>query len=149
MPKSNLEKGAMQKLTTFLMFTGEQHGRAEEAMKFYVSLFRDSKIESVERYAPGEMKPEGTIKHATLTLHGQRFMAIDGGLAHPFTFTPAVSLFVECETEAELMELYRRLSDGGEILMKLDQYPFSQMFAWLNDRFGVSWQLNLAKPRAR
>jgi predicted 3-demethylubiquinone-9 3-methyltransferase (glyoxalase superfamily) len=79
-----------------------------------------------------------------LRLGEQRLLCIDSPVEHPFTFTPAVSLFVDCETAADLDELFARLSDGGAILMALAEYPFSRRFGWLTDRFGVSWQLNLA-----
>jgi predicted 3-demethylubiquinone-9 3-methyltransferase (glyoxalase superfamily) len=135
----------MQKITTFLMFVGEQHGKAKEAIELYVSLFRNSRIIEMERYGAGEEEPEGTVKHATFSLDDQEFMAIDSGLEHAFTFTPAMSLFVQCETEKEIDALFEALSVGGAILMELDTYPFSRKFAWIQDRFGVSWQLNLAK----
>ncbi len=70
---------------------------------------------------------------------------MDSGEQHHFTFTPAMSIFVDCDREQELDEVYTGLSDGGMVLMPLQEYPFSRKFAWLNDRYGVSWQLNL-KP---
>ena len=72
-------------------------------------------------------------------------MALDSGRQHLFTFTPAMSLFVQCETEDEIDRLYRELSTGGKVLMELDTYPFSKKFGWTDDKFGVSWQLNLAE----
>jgi len=134
----------MQKIIPFLMFVGKQHGKAEEAIYFYVSLFRNSKVVSIERYGPGEGETPGTVKHAVFILNGQEFMAIESGREHPFTFTPAMSLFVQCETEDEIDRLYRELSTGGKVLMELDTYPFSKKFGWTDDKFGVSWQLNLA-----
>jgi predicted 3-demethylubiquinone-9 3-methyltransferase (glyoxalase superfamily) len=118
-------------------------GVAEEAMNFYVSLFAGSEINQVERYGPGEPGAEGTIKRATFTLAGQQFHCIDSPIKHNFTFTPSVSMFVDCETEAELDLAFARLSDGGTVLMPLDNYGFSAKFGWTNDRFGLSWQLNL------
>jgi predicted 3-demethylubiquinone-9 3-methyltransferase (glyoxalase superfamily) len=129
---------AAQKITTFLMF----EGRAEEAMTFYTSLFKDAEIVSVTRYGPGETGAEGTVQHATFSLAGQEFMCIDSS-GHEFTFTPAVSLFVQCDTEDELDRLYAALSEGGQPLMPLGEYGFSAKFGWVADRFGVSWQLNL------
>ena len=82
--------------------------------------------------------------HATFSLNEQEFMCIDSYVEHAFTFTPSMSLYVNCETEAEINRLFERLSQGGQVLMPLDHYPFSQKFAWVSDRFGVSWQLNLA-----
>jgi predicted 3-demethylubiquinone-9 3-methyltransferase (glyoxalase superfamily) len=137
----------MQKLTTFLMFVGEQHGRAEEAMKFYVSVFDNSKIVYIERYGADGEEPQGTVKHASFLLGGQEFMAIDSAGPHHFTFTPAISVFVRCNTVAEVDTLFERLSEGGAILMELDKYPFSERFGWVQDRFGVSWQLILAESK--
>jgi predicted 3-demethylubiquinone-9 3-methyltransferase (glyoxalase superfamily) len=134
----------MQKFTTFLMFVGEQHGRAEEAIKFYVSLFKNSKIISIVRYGAGESEPEGTVKHATFSLDGQTFMAIESAQKHEFTFTPAMSIYVQCESEEDIDTLYKRFIEGGSAMMPLDNYGFSKKFAWVADRYGVSWQLNLA-----
>lgn len=129
----------MQKIITFLMF----EGRAEEAMNFYMSLFNDSAITSITRYGANEMGAEGSVMHATFTLNGQTFMCIDSSVAHEFTFTPSMSLYVTCETEAEIDHLFASLSEGGAVLMPLDAYPFSQKFGWTADKFGVSWQLTL------
>lgn len=131
----------MQKLTTFLMFAGQ----AEEAMNFYISLFENSKVLSITRYGLGEAGAEGSVMHATFTLNGQEFMCIDSNIEHGFTFTPAMSIYIKCESEAEIDRLYDALSNAGQVLMPLDRYPFSEKFAWLADRFGVSWQLSLAK----
>jgi predicted 3-demethylubiquinone-9 3-methyltransferase (glyoxalase superfamily) len=130
----------MQKITTFLMF----EGRAEEAMRFYMSLFPDSEIRSISRYGENEAGAAGTVRHAVFSLGGQAFMCIDSFVHHAFTFTPATSLYVTCETESEIDALFAALSEGGLVLMPLDAYPFSKRYAWVNDRFGVSWQLALA-----
>lgn len=127
-------------VTTFLMF----EGAAEEAMRFYVSLFADSEVTQLERYGPDGPGAEGSVHLARFTLLGREFMCIDSPVAHEFTFTPSVSLFVECDDEAELERAFERLGAGGEVLMPLDDYGFSRKFGWLCDRFGVSWQLNLA-----
>jgi predicted 3-demethylubiquinone-9 3-methyltransferase (glyoxalase superfamily) len=127
-------------VTTQLMF----EGAAEEAMNFYVSLFNDSGVTRIERYGPGEQGTDGTIKRAEFTLCGRAFTCIDSPVRHDFTFTPSMSLFVECENQSELDDAFRQLATGGEILMPLDDYGFSARFGWLNDRFGVSWQLNLS-----
>lgn len=127
------------KITTFLMF----EGRAEEAIDFYVSLFPESKIVSITRYGPEGPGAEGSVVHAVVTLAGQQFMFIDSHVKHAFTFTPSISLFVTCSSGTEIAILAEKLADGGEILMPLDTYPFSRKFAWVADRFGVSWQLNL------
>jgi predicted 3-demethylubiquinone-9 3-methyltransferase (glyoxalase superfamily) len=128
----------MQKITTFLMFDGH----AEEAMRFYMSLFQDSRIITLHRYGPGEAGAEGTIKHATFRLQGQELMAIDSSARHAFSFTPAMSLFVRCQTEAEIDVLFKELSNGGEVLMPLDRLDFGAKFGWTADRYGVSWQLS-------
>lgn len=130
----------MQKITTFLMF----EGRAEEAMTFYLSLFPGSEIVSISRYGEDGPGAPGSVVHAVFSLAGQAFMCIDSFVKHAFGFTPAVSLHVACDSEAEVDRLFAALSEGGEVLMPLDAYPFSPRYAWLNDRFGVSWQLTLA-----
>ncbi|EWH00220.1 3-demethylubiquinone-9 3-methyltransferase [Halomonas sp. BC04] len=118
-------------------------GNAEQAMRFYVSLFDDSDIVRLERYGPEEPGREGSIKQAEFTLAGRRYTCIDSPIHHAFTFTPSISLFVECESRDEFERLLEKLSEQGELLMPPDDYGFSTRFAWLNDRFGVSWQLNL------
>lgn len=132
----------MEKVSSFLMF---QDGNAEEAMNFYTSLIEDSEITSIARYGANESGDEGTVMQATFTLKGQEFMCIDSNVKHQFSFTPSFSIFVTCDTEEELDNLYQKLGEGGQLLMPLDDYGFSQKFGWLNDRFGVSWQLNLPK----
>jgi predicted 3-demethylubiquinone-9 3-methyltransferase (glyoxalase superfamily) len=126
-------------VTPQLMF----EGIAEEAMNFYVSLFSGSEILEVERYGAGGQGAEGTIKRANFTVGGQNFFCIDSPVTHDFGFTPSISIFVDCESEAELHEAFRQLSTGGEVLMPLGDYGFSSRFGWVNDRFGVSWQINL------
>ncbi|MFE9118798.1 VOC family protein [Streptomyces sp. NPDC007172] len=130
-----------QKITTFLMF----EGRAEEALTFYTSLFDDGEVVAISRYGADGPGEPGTVERATFTLAGQRLMCIDSHVKHGFGFTPAMSLFVECDTEAELDRLYGALADQGTELMPLGSYGFSAKFGWVNDRFGVSWQLNLAE----
>ncbi|HEY8918776.1 MAG TPA: VOC family protein [Chitinophaga sp.] len=129
----------MQKITTFLMFEGQ----AEAALNFYISLFKDSKVINISRYGPNEMGAEGSVMHATFSLNGQQFMAIDSNVKHGFTFTPAISLYVTCETEQEIDTLFAQLSAGGKVMMPLGKYPFSNKFGWVGDQFGVSWQLSL------
>jgi predicted 3-demethylubiquinone-9 3-methyltransferase (glyoxalase superfamily) len=130
-----------QKITTFLMF----EGKAEEAMTFYMSLFPNSRVVSIKRYGAGEAGPEGSVMHAVFSLNGQEYMCIDSPVKHAFTFTPSISLFVTCSEEAEIDTLFAKLSDGGQVMMGLDKYPFSEKFAWTADRFGVSWQLSLQR----
>lgn len=130
----------MQKTTPFLMF----HGEAEKAIQFYIALFPNSRIVSINHYSDHEAGLAGKVIHATFSLDGQEYMAIDSRVEHGFTFTPAISIYVNCDSVGEIQYLFKQLSAGGEVLMSLDRYPFSQMFGWVNDRFGVSWQLNLA-----
>jgi predicted 3-demethylubiquinone-9 3-methyltransferase (glyoxalase superfamily) len=125
----------------FLMFQG---GSAQAALDLYFSTFPDSRMVRVERYAQGEPGPAGTIKVAVFTLCGREFMCSDSPIKHIFSFTPATSTFVEFDSVAELERVFGILSDGGQILMPLDNYGFSQRFGWINDRFGVSWQMNFA-----
>jgi predicted 3-demethylubiquinone-9 3-methyltransferase (glyoxalase superfamily) len=127
------------KLYTFLMF----EGRCEEALNLYVSLFPGAEIVSLVRYGEGGPGKPGRVQQAIFTLEGREFRAFDSPVAHAFTFTPAVSIFVDCESEGELDTLYGALLEGGEALMGLGDYGFSRKFGWVNDRFGVSWQLNL------
>lgn len=129
-----------QKITTFLMF----EGKAEEAMNFYTSLFNQSEIVSISRYDENGPGKEGTVIHATFTLNGQEFMCIDSYVKHDFTFTPAMSLYVTCDTEEEIETVFNKLAQDGKVLMPLGSYPFSKKFGWLNDKYGVSWQLTLA-----
>lgn len=126
----NLASGG-QKIIPFLMYVGEQHGRAEEAVNLYTSLFDHSSMIKIEHYNAGEEEPEGTVKHATFSLHGQEFMAMDSSLAHGFTFTEAISFFVNCETQEEVDELWAKLTENGE----------PQPCGWLKDQYGVSWQI--------
>ncbi|MEW9182124.1 VOC family protein [Bacillus mycoides] len=129
-----------QKITTFLMF----EGKAEEAMNFYTSLFNQSEIVSISRYDENGPGKEGTVIHETFTLNGQEFMCIDSYVKHDFTFTPAMSLYVTCDTEEEIETVFNKLAQDGKVLMPLGSYPFSKKFGWLNDKYGVSWQLTLA-----
>ena len=127
------------KITTFLMFQGV----AEQAMTLYVSLFLDSGIDQIERYGPDGPGADGSVKRAAFRLGGREFQAIDSPMPHGFTFTPSISIFADCESEAELEAAFHRLLEGGSIMMPLHNYGFSQKFGWVQDRFGVSWQLNL------
>ena len=128
----------MQKITTFLMFTGQ----AEDAMNFYVSLIPNSEIGEVKKYGSNQSGNEGSIMHAKFALNSQPFMCIDSSPVHTFTFTPSMSLYIDCESDAEIDKLFAALSDGGNILMPLSAYPFSKKYGWLSDKYGVSWQLS-------
>ena len=115
----------MQKITPFLWFDD----KAEEAMNFYISIFKNSKIGSVTRYGEGGPVPKGTVMSAKFQLDGQEFMALNGG-PH-FKFTEAISLYVNCESQEEVDELWEKLSAGGE----------KGRCGWLKDKYGLSWQI--------
>lgn len=126
-------------VTPFLMF----EGCAEEAMTFYVGLFAEGRILNVTRYGKDGPGREGSIQLATFEIAGQRIMCIDSPTSHAFTFTASVSLFVDCSSEDQIDGLYAALSKDGVPLMPMADYGFSRKFGWLQDRYGVSWQLNL------
>ncbi|MEB3366215.1 VOC family protein [Saccharopolyspora mangrovi] len=127
-------------ISTFLMF---QNSKAEEAMNFYISLFDDAEVLAISRYGPGEQGVEGSVQHATFTLCERQYMCIDSPVSHGFDFTPSVSLYVDCVDEAQQDRLHQALSEDGGVLMPPGDYGFSRKFSWVNDRYGVSWQLNL------
>ena len=115
----------MQKIVPFLWFDD----RAEEAVNFYTSIIKNSKIGRVARYGEEGPGTKGTVMTVTFQLDGQEFMALNGG-PH-FTFSAAISFFVNCETQAEVDELWEKLSEGGE----------KGQCGWLQDKFGVTWQI--------
>ncbi len=138
--------------TTFLTFVGDQCGKAEEAIQFYTSLFPNSVIKKIVKYAEGE--PGGTpqlIKYGEFTLNGSTYRISESNYNHAWSFTPGVSLFVDCHTEKETETLFEKLSkDGGMIMIPLDDYTntsdnygFGKLFGWCQDKYGISWQLNL------
>ena len=133
-------------ITTFLTFAGRQYGKAEEAIRFYVSLFPDSKVEYLRRHGPGERAPVGELQRGAFTLAGQRFMATETQGDDRFAFTPGFSLYVACRSIEELTRLFTSLSKGGKVHLPLGPYPSSQLFAWFDDKYGISWQLELTKP---
>jgi predicted 3-demethylubiquinone-9 3-methyltransferase (glyoxalase superfamily) len=127
-------------VTPFLMFEGD----AEQAMNFYVSLFPGAHITSLARYDAKGPGQEGKIAQAVFQLNGQMLRCFDSPMKHGFTFTPAISLFAECDSAEDVDRLFAALSEGGKVLMGLDAYPFARRFGWCNDRFGVSWQVRFA-----
>lgn len=127
-------------ITTFLTF---QENDAEEAMNFYVKLFENSKITDVQRYGKDGPAKEGSIMVATFELNGSQFACSDSYIKHEWNFTPGVSIWVECKSNDEIENLLAKLSENGKVLMPLDSYGFSSKFAFVEDRFEVSWQLNL------
>jgi|HubBroStandDraft_1064217.scaffolds.fasta_scaffold246280_2 predicted 3-demethylubiquinone-9 3-methyltransferase (glyoxalase superfamily) len=134
----------MRDLVPFLMFCGDHHGQAEEAVTWYCSIFPDSRILQLDRYGPDEDQPVGTVRLVSFELGGKPMMAIDSAARHQFTFTPAISIWVECSSSGEIELLSAALGDGGTALMALGNYGFSRQFCWMADRYGVTWQLNLA-----
>jgi len=116
---------AQQKITTFLWFDNN----AEQAMEFYTSIFKNSKIVSASRYGEAGPGPKGSVMVGAFELEGQRFLALNGGPR--FKFTEAISLVINCETQAEVDYYWQELSDGGE----------TQQCGWLKDKFGLSWQV--------
>jgi predicted 3-demethylubiquinone-9 3-methyltransferase (glyoxalase superfamily) len=129
----------MQKIIPNLWFDNE----AEEAADYYISIFNNSRKFDVDYYdqASAEVsgKPEGSVLGVEYEIEGFRFYNINGGSF--FHITPAISFFVNCQSEAEIEQLWDRLSEGGNVLMPLDQYPFSDKYGWIEDKYGVSWQL--------
>jgi predicted 3-demethylubiquinone-9 3-methyltransferase (glyoxalase superfamily) len=115
----------MQKIITFLWY----NDNAEEAINFYTSIFKNSHIKSINKYGKAGPGPEGSVMSATFEIEGQEFYALNGG-PH-FKFTPAISLFVNCNSQAEVDELWEKLSEGGE----------KSRCGWLVDKFGLSWQI--------
>jgi predicted 3-demethylubiquinone-9 3-methyltransferase (glyoxalase superfamily) len=115
----------MQKLSTCLWFNGQ----AEEAMNFYTSIFKDSKIGTISRYGDGAPMPKGTVMTANFELLGQGFMALNGG--PQFKFSPAISFIVTCDTQAEIDDYWKKLSAGGKEVQ----------CGWVTDKYGVSWQI--------
>ncbi|WP_433436478.1 VOC family protein [Nonomuraea sp. CA-141351] len=115
----------MQKITTYLWFDNQ----AEEAATFYTSLFKDSRVLDVQRYGEGGPGPAGTAMVVTFELAGQRFIALNGG--PEFKFTEAISLYVDCDSQEEVDELWAKLTEGGE----------ESQCGWLKDKYGLSWQI--------
>jgi predicted 3-demethylubiquinone-9 3-methyltransferase (glyoxalase superfamily) len=128
----------MQRLAPCLMFVGDQYGRAEEAIELYTSTFDDADVLDVERYAEDE--GQSGIKHARIRVAGTELWLMDSQ-PHAFGFTPAISLVAQFDEAEQVDRAFGPLSEGGGVLMPLGAYPFSERFAWVADRFGVSWQL--------
>ena len=124
----------------FLMF----EGKCEAAVTTYVAAVPGGALISLERWGPDGPGPADQVRQAVFTVGGQTLMAMDSPARHAFSFTPSVSLFIEFATEAEQDRTWAVLAEGGEVLMELMDHGFSRRFGWLNDRFGVSWQMNLA-----
>ena len=126
------------KITPQLMFTGD----AEAAITHYVGLFDGGTIVSISRFGPDGPGAEGSVMQAEIEIGGQRLLVTDSPAVHEFTFTPSISLFVDCESVEEHTRLFEGLS-GGSVQMPPDDYGFSRRFAFVTDEFGVYWQINL------
>ena len=137
-----MKKGKkIQKITPFLWFDNQ----AEEAVNFYITTFRNSEIKTTNRYnsdgARASGMPENSVMTMAFQIEGQDFVAINGGPI--FQITPTISFFVNCETIQEIDRLWGILSKNGTVMMELDNYPFAEKYGWIQDKFGVSWQLIL------
>jgi predicted 3-demethylubiquinone-9 3-methyltransferase (glyoxalase superfamily) len=122
----------------FLMF----QENAEDAIEFYSTAIPGFAVSERETYGDGEALSKGALKTARLDIAGQAVMCFNSPTMHDFTFTPSFSLYLECEDEDEVRSLAGKLSQGGAELMPVGNYGFSKLYAWVNDRFGVSWQIN-------
>lgn len=120
-----------QKFSPFLMFTGDQSGKAEDAVNFYTSIFKDSNIVGILRNNEADNESTGTVKHAQFSLGNNVFMVMDNSLENKFTFNEAISFVVDCDTQKEIDYFWKKLSEGGK----------EDMCGWLKDKFGVSWQI--------
>ncbi len=131
-----------QKITPHLWFDSQ----AEEAAKFYTSLFNDSKIGRTASYGKAGFEihgqPEGKLMTIEFELEGQKFLGLNAGPY--FKFTPSVSFHVKCKTKDEVDAIWKKLSSGGTVLMELGKYPFSEKYGWCNDKYGLSWQVIFA-----
>lgn len=130
----------IQQAVPFLMF----QGNAGPALDFYAETIDGFELISIEHWGSGESGVEGQVKAAEFSVAGQRFRCFDSPPVHKFDFTPSFSIFLECGGEEDVDELSTRLGEGGATMMPPDNYGFSQRFAWVEDRFKVSWQVNFA-----
>lgn len=137
----------IQKITPFIWF----NSNAEESAEFYTSVFNNSWVDNKTYYsaagADASGQPKGSLMTISFHLEGQEFVGINGGPV--FEITPSISFFVNCGTREETEKVWNKLSEMGSVLMPLDKYPFSEMFGWVKDRFGVTWQLTLASGRQK
>jgi predicted 3-demethylubiquinone-9 3-methyltransferase (glyoxalase superfamily) len=127
-------------LRTFLTFQGATAGAA---LDLYGSVFDDFELIQIDHYDAGGPGPEGSVRHATFRLAGRELSCADSPVSHAWTFSPAISLWIDCDGPDELERLFDELSVDGTVFMPLDDYGFSARFGWIGDRFGVTWQLNL------
>lgn len=129
----------MKSMTPFLMFDG----RAEEAILFYRSVFKNFEVVFINYFETGDMK--GKVMQSLVNIHENNIIINDASITHDFSFTPSMNFFIECESEQEQIDLYEKFKSKGSILMPLDDYGFSKQYAFVTDPFGVGWQLNLSE----
>ena len=120
-----------------------QGGTAGDALELYRDVFDDFELVDARHYGADGPGPAGTVLAAVFRLAGQEFGCADSPVDHAWGFTPAISLWIDCDGDDELTRLFDRLSEGGQVYMPLDDYGFSTRFGWVGDRFGITWQLNL------
>lgn len=121
-----------------------QNGKAREALDRYAEIFDDFAINRLDLYQGDGDGPEGQVKVADFVLLDRRFVCIDSPVRHEWEMTPGIAPFIECDDDVELERLFEALSDGGTVYMPLGAYGFGRRFGWVEDRFGVSWLLNIA-----
>jgi predicted 3-demethylubiquinone-9 3-methyltransferase (glyoxalase superfamily) len=131
----------IQEAIPFLMFQGE----AGPALEFYATALERFELLNIEHWGPGEAAPEGQVKSADFAVAGQRFRCFDSPPVHAFDFTPSFSIFLECDRQEDVDQLAATLGAGGKTMMPPDDYGFSPRFAWVSDRFKVSWQINFVE----
>jgi len=123
--------GSKQHITPALMFVKEMNGKAEEAIGFYSSVFKNAQVLRMAKFEAGEPGTPGTVQHAAFSLDGNEFIAMDGGTGHQFTFSPAISFFIHCTTQDEVDYFWDKLSEGGK----------PNRCGWLDDKYGITWQV--------
>lgn len=128
-----------QKVSISLMFKGN----SEEAIKFYTSVFKESEITHISYHDAEDNYDNKRVDFGKFKIGEQEILFMDSGVEDNFTFTPSISLYLNCYSEEEIDTLFKKLSQDGRILIPLDMYNFSRKYGWLEDKYGVSWQLNL------
>lgn len=127
------QESTNQKIVPLFFFTGKSQGKAEEAIKYYTSIFKDSNLQKILHYGEENSYAKGTVKHAQFLLESQTFMAMDSGVENKFPFNEAVSFIITCKDQEEIDYYWEKLSAGGD--------PTAQQCGWLKDKFGISWQV--------
>ena len=131
----------MQKITPFLWF----NDNAEQAVKFYTSIFKKSKVLKVARYGDAGPGPKGSVMTIEFQIEGQEFIALNGG-PH-FKLNEAVSFVVNCKTQAEVDRYWKKLSAGGKVTMPLEKAPWGDKFGMVTDKFGMNWMVNISAQK--